>query len=99
MTDIAPIQDIIAEIRAGRMVVLVDEEDRENEGDLVFAAEFVTPEKINFMAKHGRGLICLTLTPERCEQLKLPQQHSGVHRKLSTAFTVSIEAAPLWPDV
>jgi 3,4-dihydroxy 2-butanone 4-phosphate synthase/GTP cyclohydrolase II len=57
MTDVAPIQEIIAEIRAGNMVVLVDEEDRENEGDLVFAAEFVTPEKINFMAKHGRGLL------------------------------------------
>jgi len=72
MTDIAPIQDIIAEIRAGRMVVLVDEEDRENEGDLVFAAEFATPEKINFMAKHGRGLICLTLTEDHCKQLNLP---------------------------
>ena len=72
MTDIAPIQEIIEEIRAGRMVVLVDEEDRENEGDLVFAAEFVTPEKINFMAKHGRGLICLTLTEAHCKQLDLP---------------------------
>ncbi len=72
MTDIAPIQDIIAEIRAGNMVVLVDEEDRENEGDLVFAAEFVTAEKINFMAKHGRGLICLTLTEAHCKQLNLP---------------------------
>jgi 3,4-dihydroxy 2-butanone 4-phosphate synthase/GTP cyclohydrolase II len=72
MTDIAPIQDIIAEIRAGHMVVLVDEEDRENEGDLVFAAEFVTPELINFMAMHGRGLICLTLTDAHCRQLNLP---------------------------
>ncbi|MDP1897221.1 MAG: 3,4-dihydroxy-2-butanone-4-phosphate synthase, partial [Sulfurimicrobium sp.] len=61
-TNISPIQDIIADFKAGKMVVLVDEEDRENEGDLVLAAEFVTPEAINFMARHGRGLICLTLT-------------------------------------
>ncbi len=90
---ISPITDIIDELRRGRMVVLMDDEDRENEGDLVIAADHVRPDDINFMATHGRGLICLTLTPERCEQLKLPQQHSGVHRKLSTAFTVSIEAA------
>ena len=63
-------KEIITELRAGRMVILVDEEDRENEGDLVLAAEFVTPEAINFMARFGRGLICLTLTEERCEQLK-----------------------------
>ena len=69
MTDIAPITEIIDEIRAGRMVVLVDEEDRENEGDLLFAAEFVTPEAINFMIRHARGLVCLTLTEERCRQL------------------------------
>jgi 3,4-dihydroxy 2-butanone 4-phosphate synthase/GTP cyclohydrolase II len=93
MTDIAPIQEIIAEIRAGRMVVLVDEEDRENEGDLVFAAEFVTPEKINFMAKHGRGLICLTLTEAHCKQLDLPLMVRDNGLKLSTNFTVSIEAA------
>ena len=93
MTDIAPIQDIIAEIRAGRMVVLVDEEDRENEGDLVFAAEFVTPEKINFMAKHGRGLICLTLTGEHCDQLRLPLMVNENGLPLATNFTVSIEAA------
>lgn len=93
MTDIAPIQDIIAELRAGRMVVLVDEEDRENEGDLVFAAEFVTAEKINFMAKHGRGLICLTLTQAHCEQLKLPLMVSANGLPLATNFTVSIEAA------
>ena len=93
MTDIAPIQDIIAEIRAGRMVVLVDEEDRENEGDLVFAAEFATPEKINFMAKHGRGLICLTLTGAHCEQLKLPLMVRDNGSPLGTNFTVSIEAA------
>ncbi|MFA6016356.1 MAG: bifunctional 3,4-dihydroxy-2-butanone-4-phosphate synthase/GTP cyclohydrolase II [Gallionellaceae bacterium] len=93
MTDIAPIQDIIAEIRAGNMVVLVDEEDRENEGDLVFAAEFVTPEKINFMAKHGRGLICLTLTQAHCEQIKLPLMVRDNGLSLATNFTVSIEAA------
>ena len=69
---ISSITEIIAEVEAGRMVVLVDEEDRENEGDLLMAAEFVTAEAINFMAKHGRGLICLTLTEERCRQLNLP---------------------------
>ena len=69
---ISTTKEIIAELRAGRMVILVDEEDRENEGDLVLAAEFVTPEAINFMARHGRGLICLTLTEERCDQLNLP---------------------------
>jgi len=93
MTDIASIQDIIAEIRAGRMVVLVDEEDRENEGDLVFAAEFATPEKINFMAKHGRGLICLTLTEDHCKQLNLPLMVRENGLPLATNFTVSIEAA------
>jgi 3,4-dihydroxy 2-butanone 4-phosphate synthase/GTP cyclohydrolase II len=93
MTDVAPIQDIIAEMRAGRMVVLVDEEDRENEGDLVFAAEFVTPEKINFMAKFGRGLICLTLTGEHCDQLKLPLMVNENGLPLATNFTMSIEAA------
>ena len=93
MTDIAPIHDIIAEIRAGRMVVLVDEEDRENEGDLVFAAEFTTPEKINFMAKHGRGLICLTLTEAHCKQLNLPLMVQDNGLPLGTNFTMSIEAA------
>jgi len=93
MTDIAPITEIIAEIRAGRMVVLVDEEDRENEGDLLFAAEFVTPEKINFMAKHGRGLICLTLTQAHCQQLNLPLMVRDNGLSLATNFTVSIEAA------
>lgn len=93
MTDITPIQEIIAEIRAGNMVVLVDEEDRENEGDLVFAASFVTPEKINFMARHGRGLICLTLTEAHCKQLKLPLMVSENGLALATNFTVSIEAA------
>lgn len=93
MTDITPIHDIIAEIRAGRMVVLVDEEDRENEGDLIFAAEFVTPEKINFMARHGRGLICLTLTEAHCKQLNLPLMVRDNGLSLATNFTVSIEAA------
>ena len=69
---VSAITEIIADMRAGKMVVLVDEEDRENEGDLVLAAEFVTPEAINFMARHGRGLICLTLTEEKCQQLNLP---------------------------
>ncbi|MBI3149622.1 MAG: 3,4-dihydroxy-2-butanone-4-phosphate synthase [Betaproteobacteria bacterium] len=90
---LSPIPEIIAELKAGRMVVLVDEEDRENEGDLVLAADFVTPEAINFMARYGRGLICLTLTEERCRQLRLPpmvQQNRAAH---GTAFTVSIEAA------
>ncbi|MDD4928621.1 MAG: bifunctional 3,4-dihydroxy-2-butanone-4-phosphate synthase/GTP cyclohydrolase II [Gallionella sp.] len=93
MTDVAPIQEIIEEIRAGRMVVLVDEEDRENEGDLVFAAEFATADKINFMAKHGRGLICLTLTEAHCSQLNLPLMVRENGLPLATNFTLSIEAA------
>jgi 3,4-dihydroxy 2-butanone 4-phosphate synthase / GTP cyclohydrolase II len=90
---ISPVSELVAELAAGRMVILVDEEDRENEGDLVLAADHVTPEAINFMAKYGRGLICLTLTRERCEALQLPPmaaRNGAVH---STAFTVSIEAA------
>ncbi|HYD81736.1 MAG TPA: bifunctional 3,4-dihydroxy-2-butanone-4-phosphate synthase/GTP cyclohydrolase II [Paucimonas sp.] len=90
---ISTVQEIVAEIRAGRMVILVDEEDRENEGDLVLAADFVTPEAINFMAKYGRGLICLTLTAERCEQLNLPMMASRNGTSFGTNFTVSIEAA------
>ena len=90
---ISPVQDIVAEMRAGRMVILVDEEDRENEGDLVLAADHVTPEAINFMARFGRGLICLTLTRERCEFLKLPPMAARNGTVYSTAFTVSIEAA------
>lgn len=90
---ISPVQDIVAEMRAGRMVILVDEEDRENEGDLVLAADHVTPEAINFMARFGRGLICLTLTRERCEHLKLPPMVTRNGTVYSTAFTVSIEAA------
>jgi 3,4-dihydroxy 2-butanone 4-phosphate synthase/GTP cyclohydrolase II len=90
---ISTTQEIVAELRAGRMVILVDEEDRENEGDLVLAAEFVTPEAINFMAKYGRGLICLTLTEERCEQLNLPMMTTRNGTSYGTNFTVSIEAA------
>lgn len=86
-------KEIIAELRAGRMVILVDEEDRENEGDLVLAAEFVTPEAINFMARYGRGLICLTLTEERCDQLNLPLMTGRNGTSFGTNFTVSIEAA------
>ncbi|HJU70442.1 MAG TPA: bifunctional 3,4-dihydroxy-2-butanone-4-phosphate synthase/GTP cyclohydrolase II [Paucimonas sp.] len=90
---ISTTQEIVIELRAGRMVILVDEEDRENEGDLVLAAEFVTPDAINFMAKHGRGLVCLTLTEERCEQLKLPMMTTRNGTSYGTNFTVSIEAA------
>ena len=90
---ISSTKEIIAELRAGRMVILVDEEDRENEGDLVLAAEFVTPEAINFMARHGRGLICLTLTEERCDLLNLPLMTSRNGTSYGTNFTVSIEAA------
>ena len=90
---ISSIPEIIAEIQAGRMVILVDEEDRENEGDLVMAAEFATPAAINFMAKHGRGLICLTLTEERCRQLNLPPMVLNNRSQMGTNFTVSIEAA------
>ncbi|MEJ2514613.1 MAG: bifunctional 3,4-dihydroxy-2-butanone-4-phosphate synthase/GTP cyclohydrolase II [Gammaproteobacteria bacterium] len=88
-----PIEDILADIRAGRMVVIMDDEDRENEGDLVMAASMVRPEDINFMARYGRGLICLTLSPARCEQLRLPLMVTGTDRARSTNFTVSIEAA------
>ncbi|MEK8088163.1 3,4-dihydroxy-2-butanone-4-phosphate synthase [Thermithiobacillus plumbiphilus] len=93
MPHISPPEEILADIASGRMVVLMDDEDRENEGDLVMAAEFVTPEHINFMAKHGRGLICLTLTPERCKQLRLPLMVSSNQTAFATNFTVSIEAA------
>ena len=90
---VSPVEEIVAEMRAGRMVILVDEEDRENEGDLVLAADHVTPEAINFMARFGRGLICLTLTRERCERLQLPPMVARNGTKMGTAFTVSIEAA------
>ena len=90
---LAPTEEIIADLRAGKMVILVDEEDRENEGDLVLAADHVTAEAVNFMAKHGRGLICLTLTRERCQQLNLPLMVRDNGTSMGTNFTVSIEAA------
>ena len=90
---ISPISEIIADISAGKMVILVDDENRENEGDFVIAAEFATASNINFMAKHGRGLICLTLDEARCEQLNLPPMVDNNGTRLGTNFTVSIEAA------
>jgi len=90
---LASTEEIIAELRAGKMVILVDEEDRENEGDLVLAADHVTAEAVNFMAKHGRGLICLTLTRERCQQINLPLMVRDNGTSMGTNFTVSIEAA------
>ena len=88
----AGIEDAIEEIRAGRFVVVVDDEDRENEGDLTIAAQFVTPEAVNFMATHARGLICLCLTPDRCDELGLRQMTDHNEARNQTAFTVSIEA-------
>ncbi|GAB4291014.1 MAG: bifunctional 3,4-dihydroxy-2-butanone-4-phosphate synthase/GTP cyclohydrolase II [Methylophaga sp.] len=85
--------EIIEDIRQGKMVIIMDDEDRENEGDLIIAAEKVTPEAINFMARFGRGLICLTLTEERCRELRLPLMVSDNQTPYSTNFTVSIEAA------
>jgi len=90
---ISPITDIIADIKSGKMVILVDDENRENEGDFVIAAEFATAENINFMAKYGRGLICLTLDEKRCEQLNLPPMVGNNRTRLGTNFTVSIEAS------
>ncbi|GFE58333.1 bifunctional 3,4-dihydroxy-2-butanone-4-phosphate synthase/GTP cyclohydrolase II [Geobacter sp. AOG1] len=89
---VARIEDAIEDIRQGKMVILVDDEDRENEGDLTMAAEMVTPEAINFMARFGRGLICLTMTAEKCNQLDLPLMVSENTSSFGTAFTVSIEA-------
>lgn len=90
---LAPIDTIINDIAHGRMIVLVDDEDRENEGDLVIPACFITPDIINFMAQHARGLICLTLTQEHCEQLQLPLMTDNNETSYATNFTVSIEAA------
>ena len=90
---ISPIAEIIGEIRAGRIVILVDDEDRENEGDLVFAAEFVSAEKINFLAKHGRGLICMPITEEHAARLGLRPMVEQNRSRHGTNFTVSIEAA------
>ena len=86
-------EEIIADIAAGKMVIIIDDEDRENEGDLLMAASMVKPEDINFMATHGRGLICLTLTRERCQQLDLPLMVDAVGDNYKTNFTVSIEAS------
>ena len=90
---ISPITDIIAAVRSGEIVILVDDEDRENEGDLVFAAEFVTPEKINFLAKHGRGLICMPITETHALRLGLKPMVEQNRSRHGTNFTVSIEAA------
>ncbi len=86
-------EELIEDLRQGKMIVVMDDEDRENEGDLIMAADKVTPEAINFMARYGRGLICLTLSKERCQQLRLPLMVSENKEANSTAFTVSIEAA------
>ncbi len=90
---ISPIIDIIDEMKRGRMVILMDDEDRENEGDLVMAAAHTAASDVNFMARYGRGLICLTLTQERCRQLQLPLMVSDTHQRRATNFTMSIEAA------
>ncbi|PIE65723.1 MAG: bifunctional 3,4-dihydroxy-2-butanone-4-phosphate synthase/GTP cyclohydrolase II [Desulfobacterales bacterium] len=90
--DISPIEDVVADIKAGKMVILVDDEHRENEGDLCMAAEFCRAEHINFMAKYGRGLICLTLTPDIVDQLGLPMMVSNNKSPFGTGFTISIEA-------
>ncbi|HMW46431.1 MAG TPA: 3,4-dihydroxy-2-butanone-4-phosphate synthase, partial [Solirubrobacterales bacterium] len=89
-TPFATIEEALEEIRAGRMIIVTDDEDRENEGDLVMAAQFATPEAINFMAKEGRGLICLSLTAQRCDQLGLRLMTAKNEAPLETAFTVSI---------
>ncbi|MDO4230718.1 MAG: bifunctional 3,4-dihydroxy-2-butanone-4-phosphate synthase/GTP cyclohydrolase II [Lautropia sp.] len=93
MTSLSSTAEILADFRAGKMVILIDDEDRENEGDIVMAADFVTPEAINFMARHARGLICLTLTEDRCRRLRLPLMTAVNGTKMSTNFTMSIEAA------
>jgi 3,4-dihydroxy 2-butanone 4-phosphate synthase/GTP cyclohydrolase II len=93
MNPLNSIEEILADIAAGRMVVIMDDEDRENEGDLIMAAQKVRADDINFMARFGRGLICLTLTGERCRQLRLPLMVSDTHREHRTNFTLSIEAA------
>ena len=89
---VSPIEDVVEDIKAGKMVILVDDEDRENEGDLCMAAEAVTPEAINFMATHGRGLICLAMSPDIVEQLNLPMMVRDNKSPYGTGFTISIEA-------
>jgi len=90
---ISPIEQVVEDMRNGRMVIMLDDANRENEGDLIMAAERVRPEDINFMARYGRGLICLTLTRERCRQLHLPLMVAASDAEQSTNFTLSIEAA------
>lgn len=89
---VSPIEDVLEDIKAGKMVILVDDEDRENEGDLCMAAEFVTADHINFMAKYGRGLICLTMSPDHIERLELPMMVTNNKSPYGTGFTISIEA-------
>ena len=93
MNSLNTTDEILADIRQGRMVVIMDDEDRENEGDLIMAATHVRPEDVNFMARYGRGLICLTLTRDRCKQLRLPLMVSDTDLDQRTNFTLSIEAA------
>jgi 3,4-dihydroxy 2-butanone 4-phosphate synthase / GTP cyclohydrolase II len=90
----APIPDVLAALRAGKMIVLVDDEDRENEGDLVCAAEFVSPEIVNFMLREARGVLCAALTPENCDRLQLYPQAANNTAPLGTAFTISVDAHP-----
>ena len=90
----SPIGEILDELKAGRPIVLVDDEDRENEGDIVYAAEKVTPEAINFMVTHARGVVCLALTTERCEKLHLHAQVEHNTAQMGTAFTVTVDAHP-----
>jgi 3,4-dihydroxy 2-butanone 4-phosphate synthase/GTP cyclohydrolase II len=90
---ISPIEDILEDARNGRPYILVDAEDRENEGDVIIPAQFATPDQINFMARHARGLICLAITSERARQLRLPPMAAENRESMATAFTVSIEAA------
>lgn len=92
-TEFSGIEEIIADIKAGKMVIMVDDENRENEGDLLMAAEKVRPEDINYMARYGRGLICLTITRDRCAQLRLPLMVAETDQRHATNFTISIEAA------
>src|SRR5881275_772460 len=91
-TPFATIEEAIEDIRAGRMIVVVDDEDRENEGDLTIAAEFATPQAINFMATHGRGVICLCLTEQRCDELQLRPLASSRESRHGTAYTTTIDA-------
>src|SRR6059036_249386 len=88
----APIEAAIEAIRDGQMIIVVDDEDRENEGDLTIAAEKITPEAVNFMARYGRGLICLSMTPERLDELEIPMMVARNTSRLGTAFCVSIES-------